>query len=120
MWLFQTIVSTGIPYLACDQKPDALYITAPSRIEQTTTAKFYRDGAGRVRREQTILGLAALAAGTRQGDPSGDSQTLITIDPDPDRHEQYRFYMDRYTELYPQVKDVMHQVARHVGGGPDA
>jgi hypothetical protein len=33
--------------------------------------------------------------------------------------------MDRYTELYPQVKDVMHQVARHVGGGgaggaPDA
>jgi hypothetical protein len=24
--------------------------------------------------------------------------------------------MDRYTELYPQVKDVMHQVARHVGG----
>jgi sugar (pentulose or hexulose) kinase len=43
-----------------------------------------------------------------------------TIDPDPDRHEQYRFYMDRYTELYPQVKDVMHQLARHVGGGPDA
>jgi FGGY-family pentulose kinase len=43
-----------------------------------------------------------------------------TIDPDPDRHEQYRFYMDRYTELYPQVKDVMHQMARHVGGGPDA
>jgi sugar (pentulose or hexulose) kinase len=43
-----------------------------------------------------------------------------TIDPDRDRHEQYRFYMDRYTELYPQVKDVMHQMARHVGGGPDA
>ena len=55
-----------------------------TRIEQTTTAKFYRDSAGRVRREQTILGLAALAARTRQGDPSGDSQTLITIDPDPD------------------------------------
>jgi len=55
-----------------------------TRIEQTTTAKFYRDSAGRVRREQTILGLAALAAGTRQGDPSSDSPTLITIDPDPD------------------------------------
>jgi hypothetical protein len=25
--------------------------------------------------------------------------------------------MDRYTELYPQVKDVMHQVTRHVAGG---
>ena len=39
-----------------------------------------------------------------------------TIDPDPGRHEQYAFFMDRYTELYPQVKDVMHQVAEHVGG----
>jgi ribulokinase len=43
-----------------------------------------------------------------------------TIDPDPDRHQQYRFYMDRYTELYPQVRDVMHRVARHVGGDADA
>jgi hypothetical protein len=25
--------------------------------------------------------------------------------------------MDRYTELYPQVKDVMHQVTRHVADG---
>jgi hypothetical protein len=40
-----------------------------------------------------------------------------TIDPDPGRHERYGFFMDRYTELYPQVKDVMHhQVAEHVGG----
>jgi FGGY-family pentulose kinase len=40
-----------------------------------------------------------------------------TIDPDPGRHRQYGFFMDRYTELYPQVKDVMHQIARHVGAG---
>ena len=39
-----------------------------------------------------------------------------TIDPDPGRHQQYAFFMDRYTELYPQVKDVMHQMSRHVGG----
>lgn len=38
-----------------------------------------------------------------------------TIDPDPGRHEEYGFFMDRYAELYPQVKDVMHRVARHVG-----
>jgi hypothetical protein len=46
-----------------------------TRIEQTTSAKFFRDRAGRVRREQTILGLGALNAG-------GNMQT-ITIDPDP-------------------------------------
>jgi hypothetical protein len=46
-----------------------------TRIEQNTTAKFYRDRAGRVRREQTILGLGALNNG-------GNAQT-ITVDPDP-------------------------------------
>jgi hypothetical protein len=46
-----------------------------TRIEQTTSAKFFRDRAGRVRREQTILGLGALSVG-------GNLQT-ITIDPDP-------------------------------------
>ena len=43
-----------------------------TRIEQTTNARFYRDRAGRVRREQTILGLGAL----------GNMQT-ITIAPEP-------------------------------------
>jgi hypothetical protein len=46
-----------------------------TRIERNTTARFYRDKAGRVRREQTILGLDAL-------NPSGQMQT-ITIDSDP-------------------------------------
>lgn len=46
-----------------------------TRIEQTTNARFFRDRNGRVRREQTILGLGALNAG-------GNIQT-ITIDPDP-------------------------------------
>ena len=42
-----------------------------TRIEQRTTARFYRDSAGRVRREQTIIGLTA------------EPQTTITIAPDP-------------------------------------
>lgn len=46
-----------------------------TRIEQTTSARFFRDRAGRVRREQTILGLGPLHDG-------GHMQT-ITIDPDP-------------------------------------
>jgi hypothetical protein len=43
-----------------------------TRIERTTTSKFYRDSGGRVRREQTIIGLAAL-------DPSRESEILVTI-----------------------------------------
>ena len=43
-----------------------------TRIERTTTSKFYRDSAGRVRRDQTIVGLGAL-------DPSRESETLVTI-----------------------------------------
>src|SRR5260370_10038411 len=43
-----------------------------TRIERTMTSKFYRDSGGRVRREQTIVGLAAL-------DPSRESEILVTI-----------------------------------------
>jgi hypothetical protein len=43
-----------------------------TRIERTTSSKFYRDSGGRVRHEQTIMGLAAL-------DPSRESEILVTI-----------------------------------------
>jgi len=45
--------------------------------------------------------------------------TERTIEPDKERHEEYAFYMDRYTELYPQVKGVMHQTTRHVAGSAE-
>jgi hypothetical protein len=47
-----------------------------TRIEQRTSARFYRDRIGRVRREQTILGLGALNA-------AGSNSQTITVDPDP-------------------------------------
>jgi hypothetical protein len=43
-----------------------------TKIERSVTAKVYRDGAGRIRREQTVLGLASLA-------PARDGQRTITI-----------------------------------------
>jgi ribulokinase len=67
--------------------------------------------------------LAAVGAGIHPDIPTAAAEMVHverTIDPDPERHQQYRFSMDRYTELYPQVKDVMHRVAEHVGGGADA
>jgi sugar (pentulose or hexulose) kinase len=36
------------------------------------------------------------------------------IEPDKARHEEYQFYVERYAELYPAVKDEMHRVVNHV------
>src|SRR5687768_10350086 len=47
-----------------------------TKIEQRTTAKWYRDSAGRVRREQTVIGLDRLS-------PQGQPQTTITFDTVP-------------------------------------
>jgi hypothetical protein len=47
-----------------------------TRIERRGTARYYRDGAGRVRVEQMIIGLEALR-------PTPEGQVRITIQPDP-------------------------------------
>lgn len=36
------------------------------------------------------------------------------IEPDPDTHEAYRFYVDKYIATYPQMKDLMQDTVRHV------
>ena len=38
------------------------------------------------------------------------------IEPDQSRHEEYRFYVDKYVETYPKMRDLMHQTVRHVAG----
>src|SRR5262245_58797166 len=45
-----------------------------TRIERTVTAKLYRDGEGRVRREQTIVGLSPLNA-------TGEAVAITIVDP---------------------------------------
>jgi len=40
--------------------------------------------------------------------------TERTLEPDPDRHEEYKFYEDRYTETYERMKEPMHRMSRHV------
>jgi FGGY-family pentulose kinase len=37
-----------------------------------------------------------------------------TLEPDPDRHEEYKFYVDRFIETYPRMMEPMHWTARHV------
>ncbi len=39
-----------------------------------------------------------------------------TIEPDAERHEQYRFWVDRYSELYGAIGGIQHDVVAHVSG----
>jgi hypothetical protein len=62
----------GAPFSADASTSVTQLLGDGTRINRTVTAKLFRDGDGRVRREQTILGLAAV-------DPSDESQRIITI-----------------------------------------
>ena len=42
--------------------------------------------------------------------------TERTIEPDQSKHEEYKFYVDKYVETYPQMQDLMHETVRHVAG----
>jgi FGGY-family pentulose kinase len=37
-----------------------------------------------------------------------------SIEPDQSRHEEYQFYVDKYIDTYPRMKDLMHDTVRHV------
>jgi hypothetical protein len=39
--------------------------------------------------------------------------TERTIEPNPEAHEAYQFYLDRYLETYPTMKELMHKTTRH-------
>lgn len=69
-------VVTNAPYSGDAVTTVTQTLADGTRIEQRTEAKFYRDSAGRIRREQDILGLAPLTRSTR-------TQTVVTIDPTP-------------------------------------
>jgi hypothetical protein len=87
----------GLPYSADAVTTLTHTLADGTRIERTVTARLYRDSAGRVRREQTILGLASLNA-------FADARVLITIvDPvtglshilDPEARTARRTRLDR-------------------------
>jgi hypothetical protein len=52
----------GVPYAAEGRTTIRQTLADGTHIDRTLVAKFYRDSAGRVRREQTIAGLEALGA----------------------------------------------------------
>jgi hypothetical protein len=85
---FSGEVVTNAPFSADAVTTVTQVLSDGTRIEQSTTARFYRDRAGRLRREQTILGLDAL-------NPAGGSRTVITVVPDPG--DQSAFTLDPAT-----------------------
>jgi len=67
-------VVTGQPYSADGVTKITQTLADGTRIQREVRSKFYRDSAGRVRREQNILGLDSLL-----GPLSSEPQTAITI-----------------------------------------
>jgi hypothetical protein len=74
----QEPIVKGAPYSGEGITTVKLTLYDGTKMERTVTAKFYRDSEGRVRREQTVLGLEAL-------DPNKDVRAMVTIiDPGAD------------------------------------
>jgi len=65
-------VITGAPYSAEGITTVKMQMFDGTRIERSITARFFRDSAGRVRREQSIVGLEVL-------DPSNDVRAVVHI-----------------------------------------
>jgi ribulose kinase len=70
-------------------------------------------------KEGSVLGSAMLAAvgGGIYPDIPTASENMVhtekTIHPKPEAHEAYHFYVNRYIETYPRMRELMHEMTRH-------
>jgi ribulose kinase len=68
--------------------------------------------------DAAILGgaiLAATGAGLFASIPDAVARMVHetdTIEPDPARHEEYRFFVDAYADTYPAMRELVHKVSR--------
>jgi hypothetical protein len=93
-------VVKGAPYAADAITTQTQVLEDGTRIERTVTAKVYRDGVGRLRREQTVLGLASLA-------PAADGQRVITI---IDPIERVTITLDERTRTARKIPNLGYQL----------
>ena len=69
--------------------------------------------------DAVVLGscmLAAVGAGLYKDIQEAAANMVHEIDrlePDAERHEQYQYYVDKYTESYPRMQDLIHDVVDH-------
>lgn len=72
--------------------------------------------------EAPVLGsamLAAVGAGIYPDIPTAAEHmvhTERTIEPHSDRHDEYQFYVDKYVETYPLMKDLVRETVLHAAG----
>jgi sugar (pentulose or hexulose) kinase len=78
---------------------------------------FTREGEG------AVLGsamLAAVGAGIYPDIQTAAENMVHTeriIEPDPAAYEEYQFYVDKYVETYPRMRELMHETVQHVASG---
>src|SRR5947209_2588360 len=63
--------------------------------------------------------LAAVGAGTYPSIQEAASHMVHParwIEPDPARHQEYQFYVDKYIATYPQMRELTHDMVQHVAG----
>lgn len=72
--------------------------------------------------DAVVLGtcmIAAVGAGIYKDLPEAGQNMVREIDvfePDQEAHEEYSFYLDKYTELFPRVQDTIHEIVDHEAG----
>jgi ribulose kinase len=70
-----------------------------------------------------VLGCAILAAAGAGVHPDvrRAAEAMVhrteVIEPDPERHREYQFFVDAYADTYPRVRDLVQAVARKVHQG---
>ena len=42
---------------------------------------------------------------------------VSTIEPDPQRHEEYSYFVDSYIRTYPALRELQHAMSEHLGSG---
>ena len=65
--------------------------------------------------------LGAVAAGAYDDvQQAADEMVHVerNIEPDVERHEEYQFYVDKYVETYPRMRELVHDVSRLEAGRP--
>ncbi len=69
--------------------------------------------------DAVVLGscmLAAVGAGFYSdiGDAAANMvHEIDRLEPDPQRHEEYQYYVDKYRDTYPQMQDMTHDLVDH-------
>ena len=69
--------------------------------------------------DAVVLGtcmLAAVGAGLHEDLPTAAASMVHEIDvlePDPQRHEEYRFHLDAYCDTYPRLQPMIHAMVDH-------